>query len=43
MCDKIKSLDGKVINPPHISNDGKVKVAYCYDNEGFLMEIVEEL
>jgi catechol 2,3-dioxygenase-like lactoylglutathione lyase family enzyme len=43
MCDKIKYLGGKVVNSPHISNDGKVKVAYCYDNEGFLIEVVEEL
>jgi|SaaInlStandDraft_4_1057021.scaffolds.fasta_scaffold11666_2 catechol 2,3-dioxygenase-like lactoylglutathione lyase family enzyme len=43
MCDRIITLGGKVINPPHASNDGKVKVAYCYDNEGFLIELVEEL
>lgn len=43
MCDKIVSLGGKMINPPAPSPNGKVKVAYCHDPEGVLMEIVEEL
>ena len=41
--EKIISLGGNVINPPAISEDGKVKVSYCHDIEGVLMEIVEVL
>jgi lactoylglutathione lyase len=42
-CDRIKSLGGRVINSPSASEDGRVKLAYCYDTEGMLLEIVEEL
>ncbi len=42
-CEKIISLGGRVINKPSISKDGKVKLVYCYDIEGALLEIVEEL
>ena len=34
---------GFIINKPQMSHDGKVKVLYCYDNDGNLIEIVEEL
>ena len=42
-CDKIISLGGKVINKPSTSEDGKAKLAYCYDIEGVLLEVVEEI
>jgi len=42
-CELVKKLGGSVINSPEISNEGHVKVAYCYDNEGALIEAVEEL
>jgi len=28
---------------PKLSDDGKVKVAFCYDPNGFILELVEEL
>jgi catechol 2,3-dioxygenase-like lactoylglutathione lyase family enzyme len=42
-CRKIKEIDGSVLNPPALTNDKKIKVAYCHDNEGNLLEIVEIL
>lgn len=42
-CKKIEAIGGSVVNHPAISNDKKVKVAYCHDNEGNLLEIVEVL
>tara|TARA_B100000795_G_C22795625_1_gene439215 strand:- start:1123 stop:1557 length:435 start_codon:yes stop_codon:yes gene_type:complete len=41
VCALISSAGGSVENPPAISPNGKVKVAYCHDPEGVLMEIVE--
>ena len=43
ICKKIEQLCGFVINPPALTNDKKIKVAYCHDLEGVLMEIVEVL
>jgi catechol 2,3-dioxygenase-like lactoylglutathione lyase family enzyme len=43
ICEKIEQLGGFVINPPALTNDKKIKVAYCHDLEGVLMEIVEIL
>ena len=43
ICEKIKKIGGSMINPPVLTNDKKVRVAYCHDNEGNLMEIVEVL
>lgn len=40
---KIYSMGGTCTNPPATSSYGKVKVAYCHDLEGNLLEIVEEL
>ena len=40
-CEIIRTAGGSVENLPAIAPDGKVKVAYCYDPEGVLMEIVE--
>ena len=43
ICEKIKQLGGCIVNPPALTNDKKIKVAYCHDLEGVLMEIVEVL
>ena len=43
VCKEIKKIGGSVVSPPALTNDKKVKVVYCHDNEGNLMEIVEEL
>lgn len=43
VCEKIIDIGGSVLNPPITSEDKKVKVAYCHDNEGNLIEIVEVL
>ena len=43
MCSLIKNLGGSIVNPPALSSDNKVKVSYCHDVEGVLMEIVEVL
>jgi len=42
-CSKIENIGGSVVNPEAISQNGKVKVAYCHDPEGVLLEIVEEI
>jgi predicted enzyme related to lactoylglutathione lyase len=42
-CQQILRAGGSLVNPPAISANGKVKVAYCHDPEGVLMEIVQEL
>ena len=42
-CRKIKKMGGSIVNKPALNEDGKVKVAYCHDVEGILMEIVEVL
>jgi len=43
VCKEIENKGGSIVNPPALTNDKKVKVAYCHDNEGNLMEIVEIL
>jgi catechol 2,3-dioxygenase-like lactoylglutathione lyase family enzyme len=43
VCKEIKKIGGSVVNPPALTNEKKVKVVYCHDNEGNLMEIVEVL
>lgn len=42
VCSKIQELGGSIVNPPMKSADGKVSVAYCHDNDGILLEIVQE-
>jgi catechol 2,3-dioxygenase-like lactoylglutathione lyase family enzyme len=42
-CQLIKKNGGSILNPPALSDDKKAIVAYCHDNEGVLMEIVEIL
>ena len=39
----IQSNGGAIKNEYQISPDGNVKVAYCYDLEGNILEIVQEL
>ena len=34
---------GSLVNPPATTPDGKVRVAYCHDPEGNLLELVEEI
>jgi len=36
-------LGGSIVNPPAVSANGAVKVMYCHDLDGILMEMVEEL
>ena len=43
ICEKIKRIGGSMVNLPALTKDKKVKVAYCHDNEGNLIEIVEVL
>jgi catechol 2,3-dioxygenase-like lactoylglutathione lyase family enzyme len=42
-CCKIIMLGGTVVNPPAIAPSGLVRVAYCHDPDGILMELVEEI
>ena len=41
-CGEIVRLGGTVVNPPAIAPGGLVRVAYCHDPDGVLMEVVEE-
>ena len=40
---KIIRLGGSIVNPPAVSANGSVKVMYCHDLDGILMEMVEEV
>lgn len=42
-CALICRLGGSMVNPPAEAPGGKVRVAYCHDLDGILMELVEEL
>ena len=42
-CGEIVRLGGTVVNPPAIAPGGLVRVAYCHDPDGVLMEVVEEV
>tara|TARA_B110000008_G_scaffold277604_1_gene319287 strand:+ start:1209 stop:1643 length:435 start_codon:yes stop_codon:yes gene_type:complete len=42
-CQKILDAGGSIGNIPATSLNGRFKVAYCYDPEGVIMEIVEEV
>lgn len=42
-CQKITMLGGSIVSLPMRSADGKVSVAYCHDNDGILLEIVQEI
>jgi catechol 2,3-dioxygenase-like lactoylglutathione lyase family enzyme len=43
VCKNIEKIGGSMVNLPVLTKDKKAKVAYCHDNEGNLMEIVEVL
>ena len=40
---EIEEMGGNFNHPGEISPNGKVKVAYCHDPEGNLLELVEEI
>jgi catechol 2,3-dioxygenase-like lactoylglutathione lyase family enzyme len=40
-CKVIKKNGGSIVNFPALTLDKKVKVAYCHDLEGVLIEVVE--
>lgn len=42
-CQEIVRLGGSVVNPPALAPGGLVKVAYCHDPDGILLEVVEEI
>jgi catechol 2,3-dioxygenase-like lactoylglutathione lyase family enzyme len=42
-CEEIVRLGGSVVNPPALAPNRLVKVAYCHDPDGILMEVVEEI
>ena len=42
-CENIVSWGGSLKNIPAVSSNGKVKVVYCHDPEGGIIEMVEEL
>lgn len=41
ICKLILKAGGSLVNSPALSPDGNVRVAYCYDIEGVLLELVE--
>jgi catechol 2,3-dioxygenase-like lactoylglutathione lyase family enzyme len=43
VCKLIQEMGGSVVNQPVLAPSGKVKVAYCHDIDGILMELVEEI
>ena len=43
VCDQIKKNGGSIVNTPALNDLKNAKVAYCHDNEGNLLEIVEIL
>lgn len=40
---KIVQLGGSIVNQPALSDNGLVKVVYCHDPDGILLELVEEI
>lgn len=42
-CALVGRLGGSMVNPPAAAPGGGVRVAYCHDPDGILMELVEEL
>ena len=43
VCDQIIKNGGSIVNTPALNDLKNAKVAYCHDNEGNLLEIVEIL
>jgi len=42
-CEEILKLGGSIVNMPIQTSDGNVKLAYCHDRDGILLEIVQEI
>ncbi len=42
-CGLIKKMGGTIINSPIESPDGAVRVVYCHDFDGVMIELVEEM
>ncbi len=42
-CGEIIRLGGTVVNLPATAPSGLVRVAYCHDPDGILLEVVEEI
>ena len=42
-CKQVKLAGGSLVNQPCDAPNGMVKVAYCHDPEGVLIELVEEI
>lgn len=40
---KIVQLGGSIVNAPAVSANGSVKVMYCHDLDGILIELVQEI
>lgn len=43
IASKIVRLGGSIVNHPTVSANGSVKVMYCHDLDGILIEMVEEI
>lgn len=43
VCQKIQGFGGSVVNLPILAPNGMVKVMYCHDLDGILVEVVEEI
>jgi len=43
IASKIVTLGGSIVNAPAIAANGSVKVMYCHDLDGILIEMVEEI
>ena len=39
----IENLGGSIVNSPQTSLDGNLKVMYCHDIDGIIVELVQEL
>lgn len=42
-CSRVLELGGTIVNKPSLAPSGSVKVVYCHDPDGILIEIVEEI
>ena len=42
-CKEVVRLGGSIVNQPVVASNGLVKVVYCHDPDGILLELVEEI